>query len=86
MPDDSTGMPGAERINRFATAKRSAAGPNTEFIDCFNADLMPGLEMSGGYGLFHPGGRLRRMCMTSMNRFALFPARPCALLKVEDTP
>ena len=58
MPDDSTGMPGAERVNRFATAKRSAAGPNTEFIDCFNADLMPGLEMSGGYGLFHPGGRL----------------------------
>lgn len=58
MPDDSTGVPGAERINRFATAKRSAAGPNTEFIDCFNADLMPGLEMSGGYGLFHPGGRL----------------------------
>ena len=58
MPDDSTGVPGAERVNRFATAKRSAAGPNTEFIDCFNADLMPGLEMSGGYGLFHPGGRL----------------------------
>ncbi len=58
MPDDSTGIPGAERINRFATAKRSAAGPNTEFVDCFNSDLMPGLEMSGGYGLFHPGGRL----------------------------
>ena len=58
MPDDSTGVPGAERINRFSTAKRGAAGPNTEFIDCFNADLMPGLEMSGGYGLFHPGGRL----------------------------
>ena len=58
MPDTSTGVPGAERINRFATAKRTVAGPNTEFIDCFNADLMPGLEMSGGYGLFHPGGRL----------------------------
>jgi len=58
MPNDSTGVTGAERINRFATAPRSAAGPNTEFIDCFNADLMPGLEMSGGYGLFHPGGRL----------------------------
>lgn len=58
MPDDATGVQGAERINRFATAPRSAAGPNTEFIDCFNADLMPGLEMSGGYGLFHPGGRL----------------------------
>lgn len=58
MPDNSAGHPGAERINRFATAPRSAAGPNTEFIDCFNDDLMPGLEMSGGYGLFHPGGRL----------------------------
>jgi 2-keto-3-deoxy-L-rhamnonate aldolase RhmA/quercetin dioxygenase-like cupin family protein len=58
MPDDATGIPGAERINRFATAPRSEAGPNTEFINCFNADLMPGLEMSGGYGLFHPGGRL----------------------------
>lgn len=56
--DDSTGQPGAERVNRFATAKRGAAGPNTEFIDCFNDELMPGLEMSGGYGLFHPGGRL----------------------------
>ena len=58
MPDDSTGVPGAERVNRFATAKRGVAGPNTEFIDCFNEDLMPGIEMSGGYGLFQPGGRL----------------------------
>jgi quercetin dioxygenase-like cupin family protein len=58
MSADSTGVNGAERVNRFATAGRSAAGPNTEFIDCFNARLMPGLEMSGGYGLFYPGGRL----------------------------
>jgi 2-keto-3-deoxy-L-rhamnonate aldolase RhmA/quercetin dioxygenase-like cupin family protein len=58
MPDDSTGFDGAERVNRFATAKRFAAGPNTEFIDFFNSDLIPGLEMSGGYGLFHPTGRL----------------------------
>jgi quercetin dioxygenase-like cupin family protein len=58
MPDDSTGVPGAERVNRFATAKRFVAGPNTEFIDFFNQDLMPGIEMSGGYGLFLPGGRL----------------------------
>ena len=58
MSADSTGVIGAERVNRFATAGRSAAGPNTEFIDCFNARLMPGLEMSGGYGLFYPGGRL----------------------------
>ena len=58
MPDDSQGVSGLERVNRFATAARAAAGPNTEFIDGFNCDLMPGLEMSGGYGLFHPTGRL----------------------------
>lgn len=58
MPEDSNGFPGAERVNRNATAKRSVPGPNTEFIDCFNDMLMPGMEMSGGYGLFHPGGRL----------------------------
>jgi quercetin dioxygenase-like cupin family protein len=58
MPDDSLGQSGAERVNRFATAPRGVAGPNTEFIDCFNEDLMPGIEMSGGYGLFQPGGRL----------------------------
>jgi 2-keto-3-deoxy-L-rhamnonate aldolase RhmA/quercetin dioxygenase-like cupin family protein len=58
MPEESAGWPNGERITRFATAPRKAAGPNTEFIDCFNAQLMPGLAMSGGYGLFHPGGRL----------------------------
>jgi len=58
MPNDSTGFEGAERVNRFATAKRFEAGPNTEFIDFFNSDLIPGIEMSGGYGLFHPTGRL----------------------------
>jgi quercetin dioxygenase-like cupin family protein len=58
MPDDATGIFGAERVNRFLTAPRSAAGPGTEFIDCFNEDLMPRMDMSGGYGLFFPGGRL----------------------------
>lgn len=58
MPEDAPGWPGGERITRYATAPRKAAGPNTEFIDCFNAELMPGLTMSGGYGLFHPSGRL----------------------------
>ena len=58
MPDTSTGHPGGERVNRFATARRFVAGPNTEFIDCFNESLLPGIEMSGGYGLFQPGGRL----------------------------
>jgi 2-keto-3-deoxy-L-rhamnonate aldolase RhmA/quercetin dioxygenase-like cupin family protein len=58
MGETSAGLAGAERVNRFASAKRGVAGPGTEFIDCFNEALLPGIEMSGGYGLFHPGGRL----------------------------
>jgi 2-dehydro-3-deoxyglucarate aldolase/4-hydroxy-2-oxoheptanedioate aldolase len=58
MPITATGHPGAERVNRFQSAPRYSAGPNTEFIDFFNSDLVPGIEMSGGYGLFHLGGRL----------------------------
>ena len=58
MPPGSTGLAGAERVNRFRTAERSEAGPNTSFIDFFNEALVPGITMSGGYGLFHPGGRL----------------------------
>jgi 2-keto-3-deoxy-L-rhamnonate aldolase RhmA/quercetin dioxygenase-like cupin family protein len=58
MPESSAGMKDAERVNRFRTAQRFEAGPNTEFIDFFNKDLMSGMEMSGGYGLFHPSGRL----------------------------
>ncbi len=60
MPDDSIGpcTPGLERVNRFATAERFDAGSGAAFIDFFNEDLMPGIEMSGGYGEFHPGGRL----------------------------
>jgi 2-keto-3-deoxy-L-rhamnonate aldolase RhmA/quercetin dioxygenase-like cupin family protein len=58
MPAEFAGLPGVERVNRFRTALRGSAGPNTEFIDFFNRDLMPGIEMSGGYGLFYPGGRL----------------------------
>jgi len=58
MGASATGHPGAERVNRFRLAPRFSAGPNTEFIDFFNRDLVPDIEMSGGYGLFHPGGRL----------------------------
>ena len=58
MPATSIGMNGAERVNRFRTAERFEAGPNTSFIDFFNEKLMSGVEMSGGYGLFQPGGRL----------------------------
>ena len=58
MPKESANVPGKERVTRLATATRSEAGPGTSFIDHFNQDLMPGIEMSGGYGLFQPGGRL----------------------------
>jgi quercetin dioxygenase-like cupin family protein len=67
MPDKSTGPEpaeagttnaGKERVTRFETATRFEAGPGTSFIDHFNKSLMPGIEMSGGYGLFQPGGRL----------------------------
>lgn len=56
---DSSGSPGHERVTRFSTAKRSFdVGPGAEFIDYFNAELIPGIEMSGGFGRFQPGGRL----------------------------
>jgi quercetin dioxygenase-like cupin family protein len=58
MPSDADGRPGAERVTRYATAERYEAGPNTELIDHFNAALLPGFEMSGGYGLFQHAGRL----------------------------
>jgi 2-dehydro-3-deoxyglucarate aldolase/4-hydroxy-2-oxoheptanedioate aldolase len=59
MPPESTGVAGFERVNRLATATRSTGvGLNAEFIDFFNSDLMPGIEMSGGYALFDPQGRL----------------------------
>lgn len=58
MPNDSTGLPGAERVNRYKTADRFEAAPGATFIDFFNQDLIPGIEMSGGYGVFKPTGRL----------------------------
>ena len=62
MANDSSGLseerPGGERVTRHQTAARYEAGPNTSFIDYFNRDLMPGIEMSGGYGQFSHGGRL----------------------------
>jgi 2-keto-3-deoxy-L-rhamnonate aldolase RhmA/quercetin dioxygenase-like cupin family protein len=58
MPNGSANVPGKERVTRFKSAPRFEAGPGTSFIDHFNQGLMPGIEMSGGYGLFQPGGRL----------------------------
>jgi len=60
MPDDSVGprTPGLERVNRIGSTERVDAGQGATFIDFFNDTLMPGIEMSGGYGVFQPGGRL----------------------------
>lgn len=58
VPNDFNGHKGPERITRHRTAWRYSAGPNTEFIDFFNDTLMPGIGMSGGYGLFYHKGRL----------------------------
>ncbi len=58
MPNDSQGYPGGEYVTRFKTAPRYEPGPNASFIDFFNRDLIPDIEMSGGYGVFQHGGRL----------------------------
>jgi 2-keto-3-deoxy-L-rhamnonate aldolase RhmA/quercetin dioxygenase-like cupin family protein len=58
IPDDFCGHAGPERITRYNFARRYSAGPNTEFIDFFNDSMMPGIGMSGGFGLFYEGGRL----------------------------
>ncbi|MCP4855783.1 MAG: cupin domain-containing protein [Fuerstiella sp.] len=59
MPPDSSGTPGFERVTRFATAERlHGVGPGAEFVVYFNAALMPGIEMSGGFARFDPNGRL----------------------------
>lgn len=59
MPGDANGAAGFERVTRFSNADRvRGVGQGAEFIDYFNAALMPGLEMSGGFARFEPGGRL----------------------------
>jgi len=58
MRQSLVGVSGKEHVTRFTTARRAEAGPGTSFIDHFNQDLMPGIEMSGGYGWFSRGGRL----------------------------
>jgi len=59
MPATAAGQAGAERITRWATAPRQGdVGQGAEFVNYFNADLVPGLEMSGGFARFAPGGRL----------------------------
>lgn len=58
MPEETRTQPGGERVTYVKKAGRYSPGANASFVDFFNADLVPGLEMSGGYGLFQQGGRL----------------------------
>lgn len=58
MPEVTQTQPGGERVTYVRKAGRYSPGSNAAFIDYFNGELVPGLEMSGGYGLFQEGGRL----------------------------
>ncbi len=57
MPDEATGMAGAERVSRHATTAWYVPNPGARFQDYFNRDL-GSQGMSGGFGEFTPGGRL----------------------------
>lgn len=56
MPADAVGQDGAERLTRQRSATSYAAGSKTTCIDFFNGELVPGVEMSGGWARFTPGG------------------------------
>ena len=59
MPANSAGIPGLERVTRIASADfQVGLGTDVQCIHYFNADLVPGIEMSGGFARFQPGGRL----------------------------
>ncbi len=58
MPEVTQTQPGGERVTYLGKVERYAPGNHAEFVDYFNGALLPGLEMSGGYGRFQPGGRL----------------------------
>ena len=57
MPADVSGQPGAEQLTRLANAPRYPTGPDAEYVDYCNGELMPGLEVSFGYGIVRPNGR-----------------------------
>ena len=57
MGEEATGKPGVERVNRHDRTPWYEPSAGARFQDFFNRDL--GCKgMSGGYGLFQPGGRL----------------------------
>jgi quercetin dioxygenase-like cupin family protein len=57
MPDDAPGVAGGERVSRHASTPWYEPNPGARFQDYFNRDL-GSAGMSGGYGVFTPGGRL----------------------------
>lgn len=57
MPADAVGQVGAERLTRHRNAARYEGDAKTTCIDFFNRELVPGVQMSGGWALFAPGGR-----------------------------
>lgn len=57
MPQNSIGLPGAERVNPHASTRAYEPNPGARFQDFFNREIgCP--EMSGGYGIFAPGAQL----------------------------
>lgn len=58
MPEVTATRAGAERVTYLKKAGRYSPGDDAAFVDYCNSELMPGIEMSGGYGLFQQGGRL----------------------------
>ncbi len=83
VPADFSGSLGPELFTRFKTAHRYDAGSNTEFVDYFNDEMLPGVGMSGGFGLFHEDGRLpahihdfdESICITEGEAFCFVEGR-----------
>jgi len=57
MPETSALRPGAERVSRHASTPWYEPNAGARFQDYFNSEL-GSQGMSGGYGIFQPGGRL----------------------------
>ena len=58
MPEVSATRAGAERVTYHKKVDSYSPGDNAAFVDYCNSEIVPGIEMSGGYGLFQQGGRL----------------------------
>ena len=57
MPDDAAGPAGGERVVRHRMATLHETSPGISGVDLFNGDLVPGMEISGGFGWIQPGSR-----------------------------